>query len=654
MALDVLARPRGILDLETEILAEILQHVDQESPWTTTALSSVSQHFRDVVTLVQHRRTTLIWSAKDGDFNYRKSYRPRTASKKSPTPNDINRPNWKTEDLLHRVRILTIARSSVCPPADIHKLDTELVDILKNATNITHLIWQEPFIPGPDVIRALSAYHPKAQLKIQRMVPVGAMNEQTHRSINAETALASSDNLRTFGMSASSPRIRTPVRDPSNSFDYHKRINYAKIIGSAPFLESVSLMGRLHFDANEEVMQSMKRSTTVKNLTLEDWPLSAETLDVWSRYIDLSKLESFQFSKGFISATYFPRAIQTLTGLKHFNLNMRAVKDAGEAEADAAREFLENCPPLQTLSLWSWMDTVSLEQVLKQHGPKLQTFHLHEREELWPNMPQEFLSLDQIKEIRKACPNLKSFMFDLRRQSKQPKVSDYQEILDEVRAMNLDTLEIYLDSGINYIMTRLRDDANPEYDDGEDDSDWDYPEQPNQPQGANDFVASHEVRTSSALENSAPTSTDGVNIDPTVPKAPFLNLCGGAFTSEGLQPISVKEDDNGIPVTLHRPLPDDTILHPPSSADNIAEFSGEVWKFIFGSRSSGPRRLDIKFGEWERKIMPEFTRGDHYEIQKDMRVWVRARPHERDDMKGQCFAEMKCCQGKHWKRWATN
>jgi hypothetical protein len=79
---------------------------------------------------------------------------------------------------------------------------------------------------------------------------------------------------------------------------------------------------------------------------------------------------------------------------------------------------------------------------------------------------------------------------------------------------------------------------------------------------------------------------------------------------------------------------------PPCSRADMKQHAVEVWKIIFGDPSNkGPRELDIKWGEWERKM------GGGY---PDSRVmWeqqnvshVRVRPAERDDKLGEAVAQV--------------
>jgi hypothetical protein len=221
----------------------------------------------------------------------------------------------------------------------------------------------------------------------------------------------------------------------------------------------------------------------------------------------------------------------------------------------------------------------------------------------------------------------------MKRKSKDLQMEEYQDIIDELRLMDVDNLEVYLDSGLDYVnfranpsgsryntLERLMDeDNNDEYnsDDGSDDGRY----------GLNE-------------------GTQWASLPP-VNEPPVPDTCGGNFDSTGLVSF-----DTGIRLGLEDEQP--LILHPPSSADDICRFTEEMWKAIFGSRINGDRTMTLTFGEWERKHMcTTIWLQDDSRRQKDLRVRVTAKPHDRDDMKGKCFLTMQCCQGKHWKKWTS-
>ncbi|KEF60871.1 uncharacterized protein A1O9_02433, partial [Exophiala aquamarina CBS 119918] len=559
------ARPLQIVDLEPEIIAEILEYVNDESPGTIPALSVVSNYFYHAVKLVKYRRATVNWSDKHVSWIVSdRKYILQRPNQASTFNLDQAGVHCKDSEFLQRVRHLTIGPSETRSKKNQSVADDELVEILTKASNIKALTWKPTFSPSAGAVEALEKYHPKAELRISRItIPQSSYNCDPERIPLAASALLKSTSLRSLGIR----RYRSG--DDITSFDYRL------IISNAENLEFVSVISDGPETADEDNSRTEGRKK-LRHLTLDGWQLSQDTVDYWSQYINLTELQSFKCSRGSLSTSYFVTAADLLPGLKHVSLNLGSQKCSTET-TEAVQRYISSCSPLKTLSLWSWIGRVSLQSILQQHGSTLEVLRLHEREEIGDDPDgQKFISLADVHSIRASCPRLKSFTFDLKRQSKQPRANDYQPILAELVKMQLDTLEIYLDSGLLFMYTLNR---------------W------------NDSNLKH-VR-------------------------------GGNFG---------RGDTND---------PGRNKVHPPTSADDICTFTGEMWKSIFGSRISGPRMLDLKFGEWERNSLPLLT--DPYgEPYADIRVWTRAKPHQRDDKPGECSVEMKGCGGKHRRKWTTD
>lgn len=585
-----------IVDLEAEIVAEILGYVNDESPKTTSALTLVSKYFYSAVKLVRYYRTTLNWSDDHTSWIVQANV------------------DCKDPELLQRVRILTVGPRLAKLRKTQPVADDELVDILSKASNIKVLIWKPALPPSAGTIEALEKYHPKAQLRISRItIPQLASHSDPQRTTLTAAALLKTTCLRTLGIR------RQGSGEEIGSLDY--RI----LISESPNLEFVSVISDHSETAPADDSYSAGRNK-LRHLTLDGWELSQDTVNYWSKHIDLSSLESFKCSRGFLSPSYFRCAADLLPGLRHVSLNL-SPRESSKETAEAVQTYISSCSPLTKLSLWSWIGKVSLETILKQHGSTLESLQLHEREEVGDPKGPKVMSLDDIRSIRASCPNLRSFTFDLKRLSKQPRIDDYRPILEELVKMNLNALEIYLDSGLlfKHVVNDAADSSDDEDEDGEDD------------QEDTQEVSS----TAAVLSNSRDSAMRA------------LKSCGGAFDSSGLDPIKLKHVQHQYIFNRdHTEDPGQIELHPPTSADDICTFTSEMWKFVFGTRVSGARVLDLKFGEWERNSLPLLTDpyGEPYE---DLRVWTRSKPHERDDKAGQCFAEMKCCQGRHWKKWTT-
>jgi len=620
MATETTSAPLRIEDLEPEIIAEILEYVNDESPATIHALSIVNSYFNSAVKLVKYRRATINWSGERASWvisDKKRAFKRSSMSsisKQVDNGHGLAQPGMscKMPGFLQRVRHLTIGQGETRFTKNQSVADDELVDILSKASNIKVLTWKPAISPSAGTLETLEKYHPKAELRISRIaIPQSSYHCEPERIPLAAAGLLQSTSLKSLGIRRHRPG------DDISSFDYRL------IISTAKNLEFVSVISDGPEPGDEDEDDSTpKGRQKLRHLTLDGWQLSQETVNYWSQYVDLTSLESFKCSRGSLSTSYFLSAADRLSGLKHVSLNLGSHQCSPET-AQAVQEYISSCSPLTTLSLWSWMGKVSLESILQRHGSTLKTLRLHEREELGGAEAQNFMSLDEVHSIQTSCPILKSFTFDLKRQSKQPRASDYEPIIAELVKMDLDSLEIYLDSGLLFMYALDWVDA------GEDEEDEEY----------EDDTGSTSSTTPSTYSSKAAAME-------------ALHSCGCTFDSTGLEPVNLKQVHGGDFNRYDPSDPEKNKLHPPTSRNDVCTFTGEMWKSVFGSRRSGPRILDLKFGEWERRTLPSLfgQSGDAY---GDMRVWTRARPHERDDRPGSCFAEMKGCGSKHRTTWTT-
>ena len=607
--------------------------MNDESPRTTSSLALVNQYFYSAVKLVKYHRTSINWSDDQNSwFVARKKFVP--AQLNQPATFKLLQANVSPKDsaLLKRVRVLTVESrtNDLWEWEFLPEADKELVDILSKAANIKVLIWKWVVAPSAGIIEALERYHPKTQLIISRItVPQIAHNGDTVRAELAAAALRKATCLRAFAVR------RYGTDDVLSTFDYRL------IISEAPNLEYVSIIGDYREPESGDAPR-MPRNSRLRHLTLDGWELSQATVEYWSRYVDCASLVSFKCSRGSLSRSYFESAANLLPSLEHVSLNL-SPRSCPPETAAAVQKYIATCPPLTKLSLWSWMGKVSLETILNHHGGSLVSLQLHEREEMHEPAGPKVMSLEDFRSIRTNCPNLTSLTFDLKRQSKKPRVDDYRPLLEEVVKMNLDTLEIYLDSGMSFLAVVHNAEVVEEHEDDEDyennseneREDDDGTQTGDGPRGRDASFATREAIYKKCT-------------------AMALKSCGGAFDASELDTLpDSKYILNQYFWNRDPELDEGAKFHPPTSADDICTFTGEMWKFIFGSRTIGSRTLDLKFGEWERKSMHEITTlgGGSF---KDIRVWTRATPHEREDKAGQCFAEMKCCGGKHWKKWTTS
>ncbi|EXJ87867.1 hypothetical protein A1O1_04794 [Capronia coronata CBS 617.96] len=585
--------PTAILDLEIEVLSMIFSQVCSDSPRTASALALVNKYFNDAVKCVRYVHTTLQW---DSAHKYFLTATGRQAK------------SWKCPEFFRGLRHLTIRQRHEKWRGSETDFADQLTELLGQVSNLRSLTWEIPLMLPHPVLDVLEAQHPRAHLHVRRV-----RTENYTYSSNSFHDLTENKCLISFGAEIFSDNMKS----------YH-HVALQELLCRAPNLKFASLISdRISpSEVNEwgKWHIQLKPSTSLRHLTLDGWPISADTLEYWSKFVDLATLESFKCSRGRIDASYFTRAAQLLSNLKHVSLNLGAY-DCDPETARAAQDYIDTCSPLATLSLWSWSGRISLASVLSKHGPTLKELHLHEREESFVDVGLEqvgtrpylrqILSPESLAQVRNSCPKLKACTFDLNRHTQFLNIHDYQVHLNELVKAGLDELQIYFDAGVGYIsLATFAEDISNVIDD-EDENEW--------------------------------------------PELTLPNKCGGDFDSKNLPPVFWNpESTSDVPQTEipDHPSADIVTFHPPSSTDDICRFVGELWKYVFGSRTSGERLLEVKFGEWDRKYFPLGNNPDG-EKQKDIRVYCRAKPHERDDKVGECQILMQCCGGKHWKKFAS-
>ncbi|KIW12520.1 hypothetical protein PV08_09797 [Exophiala spinifera] len=582
----------GILGLEVEILADIFQIVNDASPRTTSAIAQVNKTFSFAVQLVRYRRETLHWDQDRSKF-----------------VDGFGRPleQLLSPDRLRGLRHLTIAKSRAVEEfEDVTDSPATrlLIELLRASNNLKSLTYKTGNYPPSDLIRALQKKHPWADLKVY----IDASKAPEPNETDPQDVCLAKSRLTELTM-----EIPASVRRPNHyqvQFEY--MANAAKQLKSASLtMFNISAIRMRNWQAGSDGSTGSYGNTSLRHLSLDGWPLSGGTLEYWSQFVDLSRLETLSFTRGPLHTSYFTKAADMLRGLRSVNLNLSPFT-CNEETADAAERYIATCSPLSTLSLWSWMGKVNLDTILTHHGSTLQDLQLHIREEeIIPEGPPQPLEVEKLRNIRMSCPKLSRFTVDVKRLSKDPVLDDYREIFDEIKLFNLEYLQIYFDSGLVYMVnletrTDVDDDEEGDGDDsiGEDDDE----------------------------------DIDGLDVAQVAHEMPSPYGCGGLMDSNNLKTTDPTE---------HFPA-----LHPPVSTEKISPFVHQTWKYVFGDRTMGDRVLDVKFGEWERK-----TPIGHYRFdgrpQKDLRVWCHAEPHPRDDKKGQSEVVLKCCQGHHLTKFSS-
>ena len=485
------------------------------------------------------------------------------------------------------------------PPLDTHIYTVPiclLESVLRHASNLKCLVWKVGYIPPHSITEALHAHQPKAKLNIFRAKRLA----DRVGLLPLEQALAASPCLNTFSMTASDG---TCIED---------HMAFQVIVALAPNLRYASLVSQTIMRPGDPEFSSprarpepwfpkgrenSKPNSSLRHLTLDGWSIDAIMLEYWSKYVDLASLESFKCSRGSIYDSYFMRASQLLTNLKHVSINLsqsQPNEEPNEQTAAAVEQYFSTCHVLSTLSLWSWRSAVSLPTILSRHGPTLTALHLHERDNAYVAQ-REALTIDEIRLIAKCCPRLKECTFDLNRASRELDLGDHADTMEQLRQFKLDNLQIYLDCGLQWLVQHRHRPA---------------------------------PRIIGPSNNVVVGLPDYCAMDDEYADA----LASPAIDSFGV-------------------LLEGTQYIPPSTNREICRFLIAAWKAVFGSQSSGSRQLHLKTGEWEGRNIPLLTaqRGT-----RDVRVWCTASPHERDDMQGECVVEIQCCHGQHKRKFVSS
>lgn len=461
-----------------------------------------------------------------------------------------------------------------------------LVQLVKKASRIAKVEFGYGGAVFPyELLQALETYHPHVKLCIWEY----HRDPEMDHTDAAEQALSRSPILRTIRASIWTSNGGTPIDLRLEAFK--------RIIANAPNLKLASVnqgqsgclprLQKPEEEAQEEEAAAKfhahcpKPNTSVRSLTLDGFHFDEDMLNEWGKFASLRHLEKLKCSRGIPDNSYFKAAPSLLTNLKDVSLNFGNRGEDPEL-AELVGDYLSSCAPLETLSLWSWMNVVSLDTILK-HGPTLKMLQLHERESLSLETKRGLLSLEDIRRIRNDCPQLKDFTFDLDRAdiNWQKDIELHKTVLEECARFGrrLQRLQIYLDLGVANELAGL---------------------------------GRRRVRRPRGQGPLASSITD---------------MQDGSDGDDDSADTSAEYDYRG-------PFP------PPCTTAEIRQHAEAVWKIVFGDPANkGPRELDIKWGEWERKRAGGYPASWVLWEQREKRQ-VLVRPHERDDRPGEAVVRV--------------
>lgn len=554
----------------------MLEKVSDSSPHSVKAVACVNRYLNECLCSIRHRYKLI----------------------RVETLYDSHSPTvpWAEDEIalrnIHRLSVECLAPSlqDTTGLEDFENLWQPLANAIRSIARLKVLEWNAGPVPI-NVLKALEEQHPTASLKIDRWTRFSQQQEldQLEKGLCKSKQLT---NLRAV-FEDNDPNVmdrflivfKAIVSNARNLCDV--RLNLRGSHGTQLDLSSTIALP----NHNDEAVSQRKerKAPKVRHLTM-DGPqilMSEETLRNCAAFIELGSLESIKFSRGQLTAGYFGAAASMLPNLKHVSLNFRSI--AEEVDSDglgkgpvcaAARTYLTSCSQLYSLNLWSWRKVIKVEDIVRRHGPTLETLQLHESEDDYPFMPSSIessrpcLELSELKQLRTCCPALQHLTFDMNVKGGDVELESDEVNLSLLRELaqfesRLKNVQIYIESGP--IKGRYR------------------------PAPSTDGFDSEEG------ENESSDSGEGLSTDRAV------------ATLDGRDSRRPKEERTRV------------------SHDQVMKHHVQyMWRCIYNGKIYGPRRLDVKVGEWESKMLVAY----------DRRRFFRVFPHERNDRPGQSVVKM--------------
>ena len=553
-------------------MTRLTEQVDDEHPESTKSIALANKHIYSTSRLVSHRRKTLDFEQLD-DI-------------------EVITTKWlQNPTALRGIRHITISSSPTIRYSS-QVIDNDggeswatFITFIKQAARLRTFKWKCFSHMPLTVIEALEKYHPSLQLTVYNYTRPSPSGDSQHP---AELALAGSPLL--VGISAKLYCDYTVYRR-----DF-REVALRRIIATAPNLKYASVLvdqaeraghRATKYEDRDAFYSGCSPNPALRTLVLDGYRLSKATLEDWSNFVDLSALENIKCMRGGEpSSDYFAHALKVLPSLKHVSLNLR-FNNSKEFRA-AVENYLSLCPTLESLSLWSWMRRVKLDTILR-HGPTLKMLQLHEREEGMLGRPT--MTLEDVKAIREACPQLTDLTIDMRRESRNLAAETRNDEICKELALfgpQLEKVQVYFDLGIASIWAGL-------------------------------------VIRNVGDEDSSSEEEDDESDEEEMPAFP-----GGMNGSE--------EEEDEVRVT---PQSVRYKIIKPSKTRHIERYVAGMWQTIFGQKMTGLRALDIKFGEWEQKIGVGAGGRQMRSLETSLKTFWMVRPCVRDDRRHSCMIERR-------------
>ncbi len=491
---------------------------------------------------------------------------------------------WLQDPLLLRnIRHLTLTgdlyEDSIPDSDDLTLIWAPLVELVKRAARLTRVSFDFASTKFPlPLLQALQTYHPKVKLYIWGYY----REEELDHTDATEQALASSPILRGI-------KCKAWVHGGGTNIDL-RTAAFQRIVANAPNLELASFsQGHsgcvVRFPSPED--RAREQEAAAKFFLKSRGPNTSIRKLVLDG-LALNKLTLVEWSKHIslpdLEDLKFSRGWPDRTYFEAAPALLTKLKHLSLNLSSASNQ--PEMPPLIEgyLATCAPLETLSLWswmgvvslETVLKHGATLKKLELHERETDMSNRRRGLLSTPDVRRIREECPRLEDLTLDLDRED-----ADWRKDLDHHK----DILEELARLGSRLQRIQIYLDL-----------------------GITLAMASRQPQIRSTITTGAEIHDSGETTDDTT--------------------------NNAVTEGYRGPF------KPPSTAE-MHEHGEQLWKVIFGeSTQLGPRELDIKWGEWERKL------GSGRPVpwvlwEQCRRRYVTVRPEERDDRQGEAITHVE-------------
>ena len=330
--------------------------------------------------------------------------------------------------------------------------------ILRSIKHLKVLTWNDGPI-STSILQTLKDCHPNAKLKLMRYYQWRTPTILDDPALAILATFSNLSHLR-YAPEGRHSDMSSTCREDFDSFTRIVRSNAS--ITYAGFVIGRRPDGIIDLESIGADLDTIKRPSALRRMTLDlpQQSITGSALSNLNRTIKIDQLETFKFSRGDMSADYFQNAAVLLPNLKEVSLNFGSIPRTAEAPSlilTAAKEYLLSCQPLTVLSIWQARDFITIEELVKYHGAKLEVLQVHEKESSaftqdGDGYVRQLTSLTDVQAIRQHCMNLRELTIDVKRNPKSTfelsSDSHMQDLLQEIANFNppLRKVNIYHDT----------------------------------------------------------------------------------------------------------------------------------------------------------------------------------------------------------------